>query len=343
MLDQPLSFFSNFDQYERYLSATMVTFSMLGMGATLTVRDFANTLSAWRGLAVGLVAQLVLVPIWAGLTLFAISLFPTGFGGLTAAGAIGIATGIALIAAMPGGSLSNLLTFIGNGNVALSVSLTAVTTLICLFATPIVLAALVNVRVPGNFEIDKLQIMLDIGQFLIAPLLAGMLFRRLSHSKQQVLFTKVMVRASLALLAVIIIGSLGAGRLQFGPYGWLGPAIIVVFGLGALYLSRLFTFTWGLIDRDSLAIVIEVVVKNGLLALLVVTSMFPAEMLADRDSEDANLIIAARDGCIFVVLFFSGLAIVAGSSASMRGRKRRGREREADLRKEADSTQQGPV
>ncbi len=102
MLDQPLSFFSNFDQYERYLSATMVTFSMLGMGATLTVRDFANTLSAWRGLAVGLVAQLVLVPIWAGLTLFAISLFPTGFGGLTAAGAIGIATGIALIAAMPG-------------------------------------------------------------------------------------------------------------------------------------------------------------------------------------------------------------------------------------------------
>ena len=77
--------------------------------------------------------------------------------------------------------------------------------------------------------------------------------------------------AVVSIMAVIIIGSLGAGRLQFGPYGWLGPAIIVVFGLGALYLSRLFTFTWGLIDRDSLAIVIEVVVKNGLLELLVVT------------------------------------------------------------------------
>jgi BASS family bile acid:Na+ symporter len=330
MLDQPLSFFSNFDQYERILSATMVTFSMLGMGATLTVRDFANILTTWRGLAVGLGAQFVLVPIWAGLTMFVMSLFPTGFGGLTATGAIGIATGIALIAAMPGGALSNLLTFIGNGSVALSVSLTAITTLICLLATPIVLAALVNVRVPGNFEIDKLQIMMDIGLFLIAPLLAGMLFRRLSHSKQQVLFTKAMVRASLALLAVIIIGSLGAGRLRFGPYGWLGPAIIIVFGLGALYLSRLCTFACGLADRDSLAIVIEVIVKNGLLALLVVTSMFPAEMLANRETEGAKLIIAARDGCIFVVLFFSGLAIVAGSSASLRGRKRRGRESAAN-------------
>jgi BASS family bile acid:Na+ symporter len=330
MLDQPFSFFSNFDQYERVLSATMVTFSMLGMGATLTVRDFANILTAWRALAVGLGAQLVLVPIWAGLTMFVMSSLPSGFGGLTAAGAIGIATGIALIAAMPGGSLSNLLTFIGNGNVALSVSLTAITTCICLFATPIVLGALVSVRVPGNFEIDKLQIMTDIGLFLIAPLLAGMLFRRLSHSKQQILFTKLMVRASLALLAVIIIGSLGAGRLQFGPYGWLGPAIIVVFGLGALCLSRLCALFFGLVDHDALAIVIEVVVKNGLLALLVVTSMFPADMFANRESEDAKLIIAARDGCIFVVLFFSGFAIFAGSSTSLRGRKRRGRQREAD-------------
>lgn len=339
MIDQPLSFFANFGQYERILSATMVTFSMLGMGATLTVRDFANTLAAWRGLAVGLIAQLILVPIWAGLTMFAISLFPEGFGGLSMAGAIGIATGIALIAAMPGGSLSNLLTFIGNGNVALSVSLTAITTLICLFATPIVLAALVNVQVPGEFSIDKLQIMLDIGLFLIVPLLVGMVIRRLTHSKQQILFTKVMVRASLAMLALIIIGSLGAGRLQFGPYGWLGPAIVAVFGVGALLLTRLCAFACGMVERDALAIVIEVVVKNGLLALLVVTSMFPNEMLSGGEGQEINgqavthqafnPIVAARDGCIFVVLFFSGFALIAGSSASLRGRKRRGRQVEA--------------
>lgn len=339
MLDQPFSFFANFGHYERGLSAAMVTFSMLGMGATLTVRDFANTLAAWRGLAVGLIAQLLLVPIWAGLIMFAISLVPEGFGGLSLAGGIGIATGLALMAAMPGGSLSNLLTFIGNGNVALSVSLTAITTVICLFATPIVLAALVNVQVPGKFSIDKLHIMSDIGFFLIAPLLVGMIVRRLTHSKQQILFTKVMVRASLALLAVIIIGSLGAGRLQFGPYGWLGPAIVALFGVGALLLSRLCGFACGMLERDSLAIVIEVVVKNGLLALLVVTSMFPNELLSGGEGQgidaqvlnhdDVSTIMAARDGCIFVVLFYSGFALIAGSATSLRGRKRRGLQVEA--------------
>ncbi|MEM7193107.1 MAG: bile acid:sodium symporter, partial [Pseudomonadota bacterium] len=180
MPDQPFSLFAQFSDYERTLSAAMVTFSMLGMGATLTVRDFANTFYAWRGLAMGLAAQLLLVPLWAGLVMLILNLFPEGFGGMSLAGAIGIATGLALMAAMPGGSLSNLLTFIGNGNVALSVSLTAITTLICLVATPIVLALLVSVQVPGNFDIDKSQIMLDIGVFLILPLGIGMIIRRLT-------------------------------------------------------------------------------------------------------------------------------------------------------------------
>lgn len=329
MLDPVFSFFTNFSDYERVLSATMVTFSVLGMGATLTVRDFANTLAAWRGLAVGLVVQLVLVPIWAGLTMFVVGMVPEDFGGLSFAGAVGIATGIALIAAMPGGSLSNLLTFIGNGNVALSVSLTAITTFICLFATPIVLAALVTVQVPGDFEIDTSQIMLDIGLFLIVPLLVGMIVRRWTHSKQQILFTKYMVRASLFLLGVIIVGSLGAGRLQFAPYGWLGPVIIIVFGVGALLVTRLCAFACGMIERDTLAIVIEVVVKNGLLALLVVTSMFPSRVLVSGDSQTGKLIAAAHDGCIFVVLFFSGFALVAGSVTSLRRRKARARQGEA--------------
>jgi len=204
MLD-PFWFFENFGEIERSLSATMITLSMLGMGATLTVRDFANTLFAWKGLAVGMATQLVLVPVWAALVMLMLGLLPAGFGGMTAAGAVGIATGLALIAAVPGGSVSNLLTFIGSGNVALSVSLTAITTFVCLFATPVVLASLVTVQLPGTFDIDKSQIMLDIGLFLIAPLLVGMIVRAGTTLPQQVFFIKFMVRASLCLLALIII------------------------------------------------------------------------------------------------------------------------------------------
>jgi bile acid:Na+ symporter, BASS family len=320
MLDQPFWFFANFGELERGLSAAMVTLSMLGMGATLTVRDFATTLFAWKGLAVGMAAQLLLVPAWAGLMMFVVGLFPADFGGLSAAGAIGIATGLALIAAMPGGSVSNLLTFIGNGNVALSVSLTAITTFACLVATPVVLASLVTVRVPGDFAIDTSQIMLDIGLFLIAPLLAGMVVRAHTTLPQQILFIKLMVRASLVLLALIIIGSLGAGRLQFAAYGWLGPAIIIVFCLGAVILARLLATACGTGQRDSLAIVIEVAVKNGLLALLILTSMFPSHILAAA-GPDAQMIAAARDGCIFVVLFFSGVALATGILSALRWRR----------------------
>ncbi len=196
MFEESFFFFADFRDYERGLSATMVTLSMLGMGATLTVGDFAETLFAWKGLAVGLAAQLLLVPAWAGLMMFTLDLFPMGFGGLSVAGAVGVATGLALIAAMPGGSLSNLLTFLGNGNVALSVSLTAITTFVCLLTTPVVLAALITVQVPGKFEIDKSQIMLDIGLFLIVPLLVGMVVRACVSTEQQVLFTKLTVRAA---------------------------------------------------------------------------------------------------------------------------------------------------
>lgn len=321
MTEQTFSFFANFGDYERTLSATMVTFSMLGMGATLTFRDLASTIFAWRGLAVGMVAQLLLVPAWAGLMMFTLSLFPAGFGGLSIAGSAGIATGLALIAAMPGGSLSNLLTFIGTGNVALSVALTTITTFICLVATPVVLASLITVQVPGTFDIDKSQIILDIGLFLITPLLVGMVVRVHANYQQQIMFTKLMVRASLCLLALIIIGSVGAGRLQFAPYGWLGPAIIIVFCVGAVFLARLAAYACGMVQRDSLAILIEVAVKNGLLALLVLTSMFPSHMLAVRADPEAQMIVAARDGCIFVVLFFSGVALITGIVIALRWRK----------------------
>ncbi len=322
MLEPLSSFFTHFGDYERGLSTTMVTLSMLGMGATLTIRDITNTLFAWKGLAVGMAAQVLLIPAWAGLVIFVLSLFPAEFGGLSVAGAVGIATGLALIAAMPGGSLSNLMTFLGNGNVALSIALTALTTFICLLAAPIVLAALVTVQVPGSFEIDKSQIMLDIGLFLILPLLAGMVLKTFISVPRQEMFIKLMVRLSLVLLGVIIVGSLGAGRLQFAPYGWLGPMVIVAFCLGALYLARLAAYASRVAARDRFAITIEIVIKNGLLALLVITSMFPSHIMADRTGPEAQIITAARDGCIFVVLFFSGTAMIAGFVSVLQSRRR---------------------
>jgi len=91
-----------------------------------------------------------------------------------------------------------------------------------------------------------------------------------------------------------------------------------MFCLGAVYLTRLFAYMCGTVDRDSFAIFIEVAVRNGLLALLVVTSMFPAHLLAPEAGADGQMIAGARDGCMFVVLFFSGVALVVGILSALR-------------------------
>jgi len=86
-------------------------------------------------------------------------------------------------------------------------------------------------------------------------------------------------------------------------------------------LARLFARACGAAERDAFAIVIEVAIKNGLLALLIITSMFPARMMAALDGPHAEMIVAARDGCIFVVLFFSGVGLVIGLLSALRWRK----------------------
>ncbi len=74
-------------------------------------------------------------------------------------------------------------------------------------------------------------------------------------------------------------------------------------------------------QRGSFTIFIEVAVKNGLLALLVLTSMFPSHMVAENAGPEAQIIAAARDGSIFVVLFFSGVAMITGFLSVLRWRK----------------------
>ena len=319
-MEQPFWFFANYGDYERGLSSLMVSCAMLGMGATLTCRDFLNTLLNWKSLAVGMLAQLALVPVWAALVMVLIDFIPSGFGGLTIAGGVGIATGIALMAAMPGGAASNLFTFLGHGNVVLSVSLTALTTVLCLVTTPIVLGLLINVKIPGDYQIDSVRIVLDIGLFLLAPLVLGMLVRAIVPH-WSVPFSKIMVRASLLVLALIIVGSLGAGRLDFTPYGWLGPLIVIAFCLGIQQLGQFSAIAFRRPDPDCFAVLTETTIKNSLLGLLLLTSMFPDDLMANRAEPEGKIIAAARDGCVFVVLFYGGAALVAGAVSVIQRRR----------------------
>ena len=200
--------FEAYPRYEYALASTQLAFAMLGMGALLGPRDFVRVVRSPRGLAVGLVVQLVFVP---GIAAALAGFLPVP---------PGIAAGLVLVAAVPGGTMSNVLTYFAYGNIALSITLTTVTTLGALVTTPFLLRLLVQEHLPPDFSIPAGHIALEIGVTLLAPLFAGMLVgARFPDWRER--FSTVCVRISLTVIAVMIVGAAGAGRLDPMAYGWL--------------------------------------------------------------------------------------------------------------------------
>ncbi|MEP4335416.1 MAG: bile acid:sodium symporter, partial [Roseobacter sp.] len=151
---------------EYWFAVFQLVTAMLGMGATLTPGDFRAILREPKAVTSGTAIQLIMVPLVA---LAVISAF--GIAG-------GVAVGIALIAAIPGGTTSNIFTFFARGNVPLSTTITAVTTLACLFTTPLILDFLITQYMPADFAMPRVQTMTEIALTLLLPLVIGMVYLR---------------------------------------------------------------------------------------------------------------------------------------------------------------------
>ncbi len=281
--------FQYYLHFEYWIAVSQLVLAMLGMGATLKFRDFAAVLANPWAISVGVLVQLLAVPLLAALFL---ALLPLD---------TGVAIGLAMCAAIPGGTVSNVLTFIGRGHVALSIALTGVTTLGCLVTTPVVLGFLIAQHMPADFSMPAARIALEIGLALLLPLLLGMAVLVLWPGRAAG-FSRACIRASLALILVIAVGALGSGRvdlLAFGPYNM---------GITLLFLLALAAGSWvlprslGLVSRDVTAINIEVTVRNSSLGVMIAASMFPAT--AGNDPVGANV--------LFTVLIYGGSALLAG-------------------------------
>ena len=148
--------------YEYWFAAFQLVFAMLGMGATLTTDDFFKVMKSPKSVTIGTAMQLILVPLVAYLF-------------ISVAGVIGgVAVGLALVAAIPGGTTSNIFTYMAKGNSPLSISITAITTLACLATTPFILKLLIIEYLPADFAMPTAQIVTDIALTLLLPLVIGM-------------------------------------------------------------------------------------------------------------------------------------------------------------------------
>ncbi|MPZ19710.1 MAG: bile acid:sodium symporter family protein [Luteitalea sp.] len=227
------------------LIVPLIQIIMFGMGTTLSVADFGRVLVMPRAALIGIVLQFVIMPLTA-LTLA--SLF--GFEGEVGAGII-------LVGAAPGGVASNVMTYLAGGNVALSVTMTAVSTLLSPIMTPLAMQTLAGRFVP----IDFYEMMMSILYMIILPIVAGLVVNSLLRGRQWIhrILPIVSMVAICIILAIITASSrdaLLAVAVALFTVVVLHNAIGFLFGYWG---GRLF----GLDEANSRTASIEVGMQNA--------------------------------------------------------------------------------
>lgn len=273
---------------------TQLVLALLGMGATLALADFAQIVKNPRALVLGLVIQLVLVPLLAVVFIAVFGLDP------------GWAVGLVLIAVVPSGALGNLMTFIGRGNVALAISVTSVTTLGSVITIPLLLRLLAASHLPSDFVFPTAKIIGDVCLFLLLPLVLGMVVRRVAPLRAST-FSKACVGASLLMLLTVTISALGSGRIRIAEHGWVPPALIVLFAVTLVVMTPLLCRLLRRPDEEALALAVGTNVRNMGVALFFVATFFPGQ------PEQGHV--------LYSVLFYAGLSGPSAIMAMLRHRR----------------------
>lgn len=229
---------------------------MLGMGFSLKISDFKRVVQKPKATFLGLVNQLILLPILGFLVAELFQLQGE------------IAVGIMLLAACPGGVTSNLISHLAQGDTALSITLTAISSLLTIITIPLIINFSMGhfLSVDQMVELDVLRTILQIAVITIIPVAIGMFVRSQAES-----FALKMERptkiVSAVFLAAIIVAAALKDRENLGTYlAQAGPAAlslnVVTMGIG-YFSARLFRLS----TPQSVTVAIESGIQNGTLAI----------------------------------------------------------------------------
>ena len=187
---------------------------MFGMGTSTSVQDFVGVAKMPKGVLVGLFLQFTIMPV-------------VGFGlAITSGLPPEIAAGIILVGCSPSGLASNVMAYISGANLALSLTLTAVSTLVAPFITPFYMSMLANQFVP----IDAMAMFISISKIVLLPLIAGLVFNRFLHGKFPII-DKLMPTISMLGIAIIITVITAAGRDSLLSIGLVLVAVVIIHNL----------------------------------------------------------------------------------------------------------------
>lgn len=219
---------------------------MFGMGTELSLKDFAQVLRMPKGVIIGVICHYSIMPL-VGFGLARLFGFPPE-----------IAAGIILVGCCPSGLASNVMSFLARANLALSVSVTTVSTLLAPFLTPLLMRLLA-----GSFiEVHWQAMVWDIMKMVIFPVVAGLLFHYLVRGRFKGL-DKAMPIISMAGIAIIIVVITAAGRDSLLKVGALLVVATLLHNTAGYFLGywagRLFAFP----EKDCRTIALEVGMQNA--------------------------------------------------------------------------------
>ncbi|MDP7150808.1 MAG: bile acid:sodium symporter family protein [Paracoccaceae bacterium] len=273
------------------LSLVVIMFS-LGYG--LTFADFGRVLSVPRAVITGILGQVVLLPVLAFFALMLVNLPPA------------LAFGVMLLAFCPGGVTTNILTKLAGGNVALSITLTAVVSLLSVLTVPI-LVSWAATRYLGEAapSINVTGIAVTMFAITAVPVIIGMLVRVLATAFAERTERAVSIIATV-LFVVIIAAALATNwDLFIANIGTLGP-ILIVFNAVLLILGVLISRMVGLTGDDGLSISIEMGVQNGTLGIAV------AGLVAQAGGIPEYALPAAVYGITMYIVTIPGMFVLKG-------------------------------
>jgi len=263
---------------------------MLGLGLGLKIDDFTRILKTPKDFFVGFFSQLIILPLVAYLLIIILKVSPE------------IAIGVMIIAAAPGGVTSNILTKFANGDVALSISLTAVISLISIITVPLIIFTSADLF--GITDISQNISMTGIAlkMFLVVtvPVILGMIIRKFAenfvNSKIQI-FEKL----NIILFVIFFIAAFYEERESFIDFlmqaGFITFILNITMMIVAYYLGK--TFASGIKQQKCIAL--ECGLQNGTLAIFVSTQIFGTDIVYITPTA-AYALIMYITGFIFVFL-----------------------------------------
>ena len=256
----------NFDSEGLWILNIALAIIMFGVALSIKIDDFKLLIKKPKILFVGIFSQFFLLPALTFVAILIIKPHPS------------FALGMMMIAACPGGNISNFFSKMANGNAALSVSLTAFATLICIIMTPFNLQFYGGLYEPTNailktVELDPFSLFKLVLLILGVPLILGMLTNIYFEETAKKIEKKLKPFSMIIFLALIVIAVYDNLDI-FLNYIHLVAGLVIFHNIGAYFIGFYTAKTFGLEKRDRKTISMETGIQNGGLGLLLIFQFF---------------------------------------------------------------------